>query len=102
MDRERAISRLRDHEPELKATGIASLSLFGSTARDEAGSDSDVDLAVRLTENFAGRGLDYFARLEELRRRLSSILECNVDLTEEPVRKQRFQAEIDRDRALAF
>jgi len=30
------------------------------------------------------------------------MLGCNVDVVEEPVRKQRFQTEIDRDRTVAF
>jgi len=40
--------------------------------------------------------------MEELERRLSKILGCKVDVVEEPVRKERFQKEIDRDRTLAF
>ena len=39
-----AISRLRDHEADLKRLGVEHLYLFGSTARDEAGEESDVDL----------------------------------------------------------
>jgi len=77
------------------------VSLFGSVAR---GDDSahDVDLAVRLGEDFSAPGLDYLSRLSDLEERLSGILGCKVDVIEEPVRKQRFQTEIDRDRALAF
>jgi hypothetical protein len=30
------------------------------------------------------------------------MLGCKVDVVEEPVRKERFQQEINRDRALAF
>lgn len=77
------------------------MSLFGSVAR---GDDSahDVDLAVRLGEDFSAPGLDYLSRLSDLEERLSGILGCKVDVIEEPVRKQRFQREIDRDRALAF
>lgn len=59
-------------------------------------------MAVRLGENFSESGLDYISRLDDLERRLSEILGCKVDLVEEPVRKERFQREIDRDRALAF
>ena len=44
MDRTEAITRLRDHEAELKALGVERLYLFGSTARGEAGPESDVDL----------------------------------------------------------
>ncbi len=44
MNREAAIATLRAHEAELKQLGVDHLYLFGSTARDEARDDSDVDL----------------------------------------------------------
>ncbi len=44
MNREEAIVKLKRHETELKALGVDHLYLFGSTARDEAGEDSDIDL----------------------------------------------------------
>jgi predicted nucleotidyltransferase len=44
MKRDEAIARLKEHEPELKQLGVEHLFLFGSTARDEAREDSDVDL----------------------------------------------------------
>jgi predicted nucleotidyltransferase len=59
-------------------------------------------VVVRLGENFSAPGLDYFSRMDELQARLAKILGCKVDVVEEPVRKERFQREIDRDRALAF
>jgi predicted nucleotidyltransferase len=102
MDREQAKATLRACEPELKAIGVLSASVFGSVARGDAGPDSDIDVAVRLGESFSTGGFDYFARLEDLHRRLSVILGCRVDVIEEPVRKARFQAEIDRDRASVF
>ena len=45
VDREEIIARLRAHEAELKAAGIVRLHLHGSVARDEAGPESDIDLA---------------------------------------------------------
>ena len=44
MRREEAIELLKQHEAELKGLGVTGLYLFGSTARDEARGDSDVDL----------------------------------------------------------
>jgi predicted nucleotidyltransferase len=102
MNREQAIALLRDYEPELKAIGVLSASLFGSVARDDAGPDSDVDVVVRVSKSFSTGGFDYFWQLEQLGRRLSRLLGCKVDVVVEPVRKKRFQNEIDRDRALAF
>ena len=44
MERSAALARLKQHEAELKRLGVEQLYLFGSTARDEARADSDVDL----------------------------------------------------------
>jgi len=101
MERDDVIAALRAHERELRTAGVESLSLFGSVARGEHPAD-DVDLAVRLGEGFSAPGLNYFSRLSDLGGWLSGILGCNVDVIEEPVRKERFQTEIDRDRAIAF
>ncbi|MFM7408024.1 MAG: nucleotidyltransferase family protein [Cuspidothrix sp.] len=42
---------LRTHQQELKDLGVRSLELFGSVARNEAHSDSDVDLLAELSES---------------------------------------------------
>jgi len=101
MERDHVIAAWKAHEQELRTAGVLSVSLFGSVARREAPTH-DVDLAVRLSDNFSAPGLKYFTRLSKLERRLSGILGCKVDVVEEPVRKKRFQTEIDRDRTLAF
>jgi uncharacterized protein len=44
MKRDDAISRLKQHETDLKRLGVEHLYMFGSTARGEANEDSDVDL----------------------------------------------------------
>jgi uncharacterized protein len=44
MKRDEAMSRLKERASDLKRLGVEHLYLFGSTARDEAGDDSDVDL----------------------------------------------------------
>jgi hypothetical protein len=44
MQRDEAITKLREREAELRQLGVQHLYLFGSTARGEAGKDSDVDL----------------------------------------------------------
>ena len=44
MKRDEAISRLKQHEADLKRLGVERLYLFGSTARGEATDESDVDL----------------------------------------------------------
>ena len=102
MNREQIVSTLRAHKAELHAAGVLSVSLFGSAARGENTVDSDVDVAVRLGEHFSKPGFDYFSRLDDLQARLTEILGCQVDVVEEPVRKDRVQHRIDVDRTVAF
>jgi hypothetical protein len=54
MERGEAIAKLKQHEAELKRLGVEHLYLFGSTARDEAGEDSDVDLFFDHPEGRSG------------------------------------------------
>ncbi|MDB5636287.1 MAG: polymerase, beta domain protein region [Bradyrhizobium sp.] len=46
MRRDEVISKLKETEPALRDFGVAALYLFGSHARDEGESSSDVDVFV--------------------------------------------------------
>jgi predicted nucleotidyltransferase len=46
MRRDEVIAKLRETKPALQRFGVAALYLFGSHARDEARSDSDVDVFI--------------------------------------------------------
>ena len=74
-ERERVLRILREQAPELRARGIASLSLFGSMARGEAGPKSDVDLLIE-TDPAARLG---FFELCDLRRDLEARLQRPVN-----------------------
>jgi len=54
MKRDLTIAKLKEHEAELKQLGVEHLYLFGSTARDEARDDSDVDLFFDHPEGSLG------------------------------------------------
>jgi predicted nucleotidyltransferase len=100
MDRATVIATLKKHEAELKELGVLKLSLFGSTARGEAGKRSDIDLAAQMQPG--PRGFARLERLDAVRDRISEILGAPVDLIEEPSDRPRVQREIDRDRVIAF
>ncbi len=95
---ERILGILRAHEADLRRAGVRHLSLFGSIARGDAGTASDIDLAAEFDP--AAR-MDLF-RLTALERRITEILGRRVDLLPEPVEKLRLRANIDRDRRRAF
>ena len=47
MDRQQALNIITRAKPELiKQFGVTRLALFGSTVRNEAGTDSDIDIVV--------------------------------------------------------
>ena len=46
VDRNDVIAKLREHAAELRAAGLLHVCVFGSTARGENSSQSDVDLLV--------------------------------------------------------
>jgi uncharacterized protein len=95
---EQVIATLRAHEAELRQSGLRSLSLFGSLARGEAQTESDIDLAAELDP--AAR-IDLL-RLASLERRIAELLGNPVDLLPEPVEQRRLQDQINRDRLRAF
>jgi uncharacterized protein len=75
MERDVAITRLREHEAELKRLGVQHLWLFGSTARGEARDDSDVDL---FFDHEKGK-LSLFG-LMDVKERASQILGREADI----------------------
>jgi uncharacterized protein len=46
LERDRVIVILREHAPELKKAGVMHLRVFGSVARGDASSTSDIDLVA--------------------------------------------------------
>ena len=100
MNRQTAITLLKQHRDELSELGVTTISLIGSTARDEATAISDIDLAVKLTPG--KRGFAHLEKMDHLKQRLSAIFGCSVDVIEEPSPSPRIQQNIERDRVLAF
>ena len=96
MNKAVVIARLREHEPELKAAGIARLFLFGSVARGELG--NDVDLMAEFDET---RRLTLFDKAG-LEMRLAEILNVPVDLCERQRLKEPVRAVAEREAVLAF
>jgi len=76
MNKDLVLMKLSKQRHLLNNYNVKSISLFGSFARDEGTSDSDVDLLVEF-EPTARIGMFEFIRL---RRELSQVLGCDVDL----------------------
>jgi predicted nucleotidyltransferase len=76
MTREDALARIKPHEAELRAAGIAALYMFGSTARGTHREGSDLDLMCDI-DPAKPMGLFQFASLQL---RLQDALHVPVDL----------------------
>ncbi|MDR3463751.1 MAG: nucleotidyltransferase domain-containing protein [Beijerinckiaceae bacterium] len=75
MKRAEAINRLLQHEADLKRLGVEHLFLFGSTARDEAKDESDVDLFFDHEKGKLG-----LYELMDVKERAASILGRKTDI----------------------
>jgi predicted nucleotidyltransferase len=98
MDRSTVLTKLREHEPELKAAGIVRLSVFGSVARGDESLESDVDLMAEFDP------AREFSLLEMVRleNRIADILGVRVDLTPAKALRSRVRERAAREAVLAF
>ena len=96
MRKQEALTVLSNHQSTLKTFGVKSLMLFGSVARDEARTDSDVDLLVEFDRPV---GLFTFVRLK---RYLEEILDNSVDLGTPDSLKPYLQEPVFREAIRAF
>lgn len=88
-------TRLRAQEGALRNLGIVGLSLFGSTAREEAGEDSDIDVLVDYDPaQFDLKNL-YDIRLE-LEERMGAPVHVTVREKLRPEFRRRIEAEAVR------
>ncbi|MCP3959588.1 MAG: nucleotidyltransferase family protein [bacterium] len=94
MRRDAALALLEDHHADLARFGVKSLRLFGSVARDEASSDSDVDLLVDFEQR------PTFSGYMKLRIFLEDLLGATVDLVTENGPRDRVRPEVERETIL--
>jgi hypothetical protein len=95
MRRDEALRILTEASPEIAGRfGVKRLRLFGSTARDEAREDSDVDILVEFAAPATFDG--YFGLLHFLEERLGR----SVDLVTEKGLKERVRPYVEKDAIL--
>jgi len=75
MKLDQVLRLIRNNYSTLRRMGVDSLAVFGSTARDEAKPDSDVDLLVTFSDP------PTFDQYMETKFFLEDLLGCKVDLT---------------------
>ena len=97
MNRNEAISRLKAHEAELKRLGVDHLYLFGSTARDEAGDESDIDLFFDYPKGKLG-----LFELMDVKERATSILGRETDIMTRDSLHPHLRRRIEESAVLVF
>jgi predicted nucleotidyltransferase len=90
MTRRQVIEILQAHQEQLRQFGVKKISLFGSIARESAGSQSDVDMVVDFSQIT-------YRRFVALKAFLESILGREVDLLTPAAVQGRLKEEIERD-----
>lgn len=92
MERSRAIELLRQSKPTLAARfGVTQLALFGSTARDAATNDSDVDVLVAFD------GPATSERYFGVQFHLEDLFGCAVDLVTQKALRPELRSFIERE-----
>jgi predicted nucleotidyltransferase len=93
MKREQAIEFLSRSKQELSSRfGVTRLALFGSTARDTASSDSDVDILVDFDGPATSKryfGVQFF---------LEDLMGCPIDLVTEKALRPELRPYVERER----
>lgn len=92
MNRKRALELLSHSKPELQARfGVTRLALFGSTARDTATDNSDIDVLVAFDGPATSKryfGVQFY---------LEDLLGCPVDLVTEKALRPELRPYIERE-----
>src|ERR1700741_3666028 len=98
MNKAEAIQRLKSCADAVKALGATSLYLFGSTARDKAGSDSDLDLFV----DYDPGGKFSLMELVGIKLLLEDKFGVNVDVTTRDSLRPMLRADIEQSAVRVF
>ena len=97
MKRGVAIAKLKQHEAEFKELGVDHLYLFGSTARDEARDDSDVDLFFDHERGKLG-----LFQLMDLKEFAAKVLGCKTEIMTRASLHPALQERIEASALRAF
>ena len=97
MKPEEAICLLQMHEADLKRLGVQHLYLFGSTARGEAGDQSDVDLFFDHEKGKLG-----LFELMDVKAQATNILGRQADIMTRSSLHPRLRQQIEDSAVLVF
>jgi len=84
MQKEQVLYYLSKHKDDYVDDGVKILGLFGSYATNVQSDTSDIDILIQTDALFLSkhRGFHAFAKLEEIRSKLSKDLQKRVDIVD--------------------
>jgi hypothetical protein len=91
MEKQKVLMILRTSLPKLKAMGVKSVAVFGSTARDEGSMESDVDVLIAFSEKAT------FDKYMEVKFLLEDSLGKPVDLVTRGALKPRMRSHVEQE-----
>ena len=98
MNRQDAIATLRRHEAALRARGVLHAALFGSVARGDERSDSDIDVLVEIDPD-AVRDVYSYVGLKDF---VAGLFDGPVDVVDREALKPSLKAAATSDSLYAF
>lgn len=96
MLKDETLRKLMEHRKEIEGMGVKSVSIFGSTARDEAGAESDVDVLVEFSEPVG------LFRFLEVKAALEAILGRGVDMVTPDALKRQIRPRVLKEAVRAI
>jgi predicted nucleotidyltransferase len=96
--KDEALRVLREHKSELKARGIRRAAIFGSVSRNEARSDSDLDILIEIDDPARLTVFDYV----RLKRAVAELFPGRVDVVNIADLKGHVGSSARRDAVYAF
>ena len=91
MNRDQILSLIQKNRPALTRLGVTSLAVFGSVARGEATSESDIDILVTFQDPVT------FDRYVDLKIYLEDLLKSSVDLVIADILHPRIKPYVEQD-----
>ena len=98
MNHEQVVATLHHHAPELRQRGVLHAGLFGSIARNEATTTSDIDILIELAPD-ARVGLFEYVGITQY---LEDLFPVRVDVANRSRLKPLVRPSAERDAIYAF